>query len=1254
MNRHRQTGGRRGIELGNDVPQTISGRTRRGNLKKLLCCLLFPFAATALSALDSGDWINTVTAEVVTPHQKWAKPLAGGPLRVLFVTDAGGSFSGKGMLAARMVAEWAQRMDMDYEVFTASSQLSLDKRKPYLAIYDDNHGRAANMYSGTQSGAKLIELEKKLEKPYELYVFNRIAFSALPVEAKKTIISHVLNGAGLVLINELKTDLPNLTRYPSESLFNEISRLSALNGDPETFAKMAASGKIVHQDNLDFSVFTQKKGRIAQIAVLPEPSIGLNGQNSIYYVPEWSAMFEALKGKNQERQRSLNEAPVPLWWGEFETLNADFLRIFHRTAGRVPKVSLTCPALKKNPVLESREQTLALSIQNPEKLSGDVTVRIRSDENKVLSEQNVKFSGESASCSIPLLPAGKYYLDLMLKTDGRVEDFGVLEFQVKSPLKLSLEMDTDLVRDGKGIVIGTNLSRPVANGKFRVTLSDSPYDRTWSVLEEKTDGSSAQKLRLDNWYLPNSAGILRVELVENGKVTAYARKMVFRPEGNKLTPWIDFLWAGSITPINGLINFGQQGWNGVTQSLSRRRGNVPNHMVMGEIVMPWGPLNSWYMTNQKNKCSSGYRLDPKTGETVPDWNDNNGASSWDATPEEQKKLDGMSPDMTERPAAVREVFRLFTRSTRLFDYGVSVVNLGDETSPGYDTYIGKYITGEFHRYLRRNFGTIEKLNRAWDRGYANFDDIPLLTTGEATVAGKLPEGAAARLFAEDNYFGVHRIIGAEIQKASAGAYYGPNSTTLPGELDYPEINASFDHPRDIASLTLRYSMKPDNLYIPLFGYSQKLDGGPNRNYWACAITGAARGHMYFSGNVTFDGGTLCADFRDKQPNVTAPRLMMQKGVGPLIRSLEICRSTMAILTSYPSWKANIFAAANTVSPVMSVNPLLTYGNENGYNFDYITPNALKKHAAQYKVLFLAGLSALSEENAKEIVEFTRSGGTVIADLNPGIYNEYLGLPAKNLLSELFGDLKPAPVDAKIRFGDITVSGVAGITPMKERKVGKGKAILMNFSLASIVAGTNSTDDFNKFMSRFLKELGLSPLLDSKGLPPGSIIRLSRGSGFHMIAFANDDLSAGGQKGGDVTVTFPKPGYIYEAMKGFIREGQTVTLPLDPPYRFLTCFDTRQQPPALRTDSASATPGKPLLLDLRPFPPNRILSLEIFDPQGRLLVPRNEIGSRLLIVPDGRKESFPVHFAYSDPKGVYKLVLTDVATGLSSSISINVK
>ncbi len=1220
-------------------------------MRKFLCfCFLAVFIAIEIPAFESGDWINTVTREVKTPHLKWAEPLAGGPLRVLFITDAGSPFSGKGTLAARMVAEWAQRMELDYEVITADCKLSTDKKNPYLAVFDDNHGRAANMYTGTQSHAKSQELEEKLQKSYELYVFNRIAFSALPVTAKKIIIGRVLDGAGLILINELNTGLPNLTKYPSEELFKQIADLCSFEGSPETFSQMAAAGNVVHRENLEYSVFTQKKGRIAQVAITPEPDIGLNGQNSIYYIPEWSPMFAVLKGKRPAEQKLRNEAPVPLWWGEFETLNADFLRLFHRIAGREPLASLSCPVLKNNPVLESREALLPLVIKNPANRQGFITARIRSDENKIISENRQEFTGNSSDCQIPFLPAGKYFLDLILQIDGKTEDFGVLSFQVKSPQKIQLIIADDRIYDGKDITFKAILASPAPDGKFRVTLADSPYDRIWYSQEFKIE----QELKLRDWYIPNAAALLRVELLENGKTVAYARKMLFRPEGNRLPGWMDFIWGGSLTPIHGLMNFSEQGWNGVTQSLSRRRGNIPNHMIMGEIPMPWGPLNSWFMTNQRNKCSSGYRIDPKTGETVPDWNFNNGASSWEATAEEQKKLNQMSPDMIERPAAVREVFRIFSRATRISDYGVSVINLGDETAPGYDTYTGKYITEEFHKFLQRRFDTIGELNKAWGRSYAGFNEIPLLTTGEATAQRKLPEGAAARLFAENNYFDVHRTIGTEIQRTVPGAYYGPNSTAHPGELDYPEINASFDHPRDIASLTLRYSLRPDNLYIPLFGYGQKAAAWPNRNYWACAISGAARGHMYFAGNVTFDGGTLCADFRDKQPNVTEARLMMHKGVGSLIRSLKIGKSPLAMITSYPSWKANILAADYTCSPIMSVNPLLTYANEHGYNFDYLTVNDLQGRLGQYQVLFLAGLSALSESEAAEIVNYARNGGTVIADLNPGIYNEHLGMPERNPLAELFGNLKPAPINAALAYQGIPVKGVEGLPPMQERKIGKGRAILLNFTLADLMSNMGSTDKYNRFVADFLSSLNLKPLLKSEGLPPGSFIRLSHGDGFSMIAFANDAMSADGRGGGKVSVTFPKPGFIYEAMKGYLTQGQTATVSFDPPFRFITCFKERQVPPALNFSSSIATPGQALLLDLTGLTVNRVYNLEIYDPQNKFAVPRNEIGSRLIITPDGKSRTFPLHFAYSDLKGVYKIVLTDVATGLSSNSNITLQ
>ena len=310
---------------------------------------------------------------------------------------------------------------------------------------------------------------------------------------------------------------------------------------------------------------------------------------------------------------------------------------------------------------------------------------------------------------------------------------------------------------------------------------------------------------------------------------------------------------------------------------------------------------------------------------------------------------------------------------------------------------------------------------------------------------------------------------------------------------------------------------------------------------------------------------------------------------------------------------------------------------------------------RYKTLLLAGVSAISKTDAEIIVQFTKDGGTVVADLNPGIFNEHLGPHATNPLAELFGDLKPAAITTGNPYEGVNVNGAAGIAPMTERQVGKGRAILMNFTLAGMASALSTPGKFDAFMDRLADKLKLRPQLKFSGLPGGSIIRLSHGDGFNMVAFANNAMSEAGKGEGEVTVTFPKSGHIYEVAKGFVKQGDTVTHRVRPAvqvFHLLRAGAGRPGDQAFKRHTA--TPGVPLQLDLFPFAKGRVLNLQLLDAKGGNPRPRNEISVHERIMVDGEREFSPIHFAYTDPKGEYTLRLMDVATGLVSTRKITLK
>ena len=715
------------------------------------------------------------------------------------------------------------------------------------------------------------------------------------------------------------------------------------------------------------------------------------------------------------------------------------------------------------------------------------------------------------------------------------------------------------------------------------------------------------------------------------------------------------VWGESLTPLHALANQASQGWWGMTKAVSGSWGtSIQNHMVSGEVCMPWAPLPNWQVWNNQHKRSVGYMLDPKTKETRPEWCANEGgALTYGATKEEVERLEKMPVGMERRADAVMEVMRIWNNSVRPFDYGVELFNLGDETGPGYDTFSGKFAEDEFRKFLRSGFGGIDKLNQAWKRSYKSFEEVPLLTTDDAIKKKLPPEGAAQRLFAEANYYDVYRALGSAIRKRSPLAFYGPTSSALAEDLVHPELNASFSHP-ETGMIELRRTMAPDSLYLPLFGYEIPQGSHSNKRLWESAISGVGRGNTYFAGNIYAEGGTLAVDFRDKMPKLTAARLMLQGGVGPLLRGASLGHGSIAVLASLPSSKARLLDPSQASQSALTSDPLFAFCKERGVTVDHFTTEALKKFLPNCEALVLPGVSAISKDDAELIVEFAKKGGTVVADLNPGIFNEHLAPHDANPLSELFGDLKPVAINGRNTYQGAEIAGVAGIAPMSWRQAGKGRALLMNFTLSELRTALGEGKAFDAFMDGLLSELRVKTPFKVAGLPKGSVIRLRHGQGFDLAAFANDSMACAGKGEGQVTVTFPKAGFIYRVGQGFLKEGDTVSVPFDPPFCFLTSFPSKQSAPEIKLSSRTAEPGKALSLDLTGFASGRVLNLQLRGADGKLVRPRSEIHEHELIVVDGKRKSFPVRFAYTDPKGEYRLRLTDVATGLTSDTTVTLK
>jgi hypothetical protein len=147
----------------------------------------------------------------------------------------------------------------------------------------------------------------------------------------------------------------------------------------------------------------------------------------------------------------------------------------------------------------------------------------------------------------------------------------------------------------------------------------------------------------------------------------------------------------------------------------------------------------------------------------------------------------------------------------------------------------------------------------------------------------------------------------------------------------------------------------------------------------------------------------------------------------------------------------------------------------GLQFRYVTDRMLRQgelDASRYKVLLLSRAEAIGPKEAGVIEAFARNGGTVLADVRPGLYDGHCKPSEKGCLDGLFGvrrtgrgaagagqatlsfggaelALSKALCDPAIGLDGAEAHGRCESLPLLTvRKVDKGQAVLLNFAMTS--------------------------------------------------------------------------------------------------------------------------------------------------------------------------------------------------------------
>ena len=641
---------------------------------------------------------------------------------------------------------------------------------------------------------------------------------------------------------------------------------------------------------------------------------------------------------------------------------------------------------------------------------------------------------------------------------------------------------------------------------------------------------------------------------------------------------------------------------------------------------------------------------------------------WHLFKKDEKAEEIYGNDQTFHNPKVREriegPFREWVKNYH--QYGVQVYNLGDENSFSYEAGFSPSDLQAFRDFEKARYGSIENLNTAWGSKYQSFDQVEHLRMKDALDKKNYAAWMDHRAFVENTYADIHRFYSKIIKEYDPKAIVGAEGSNS-GDLENTIRDLEFWGPySDPLGNELVRSLGASKLRSLWWGGYVGSHGGRTSypfNLWTPLLTGAVNGNAWFAGNNCSEGLTSAGLGFAKYFKALLPHLdALKDGVAQLLISTPLKNDGIAILWSHESDSASLIGT-QFQNPKDSIGTFMQFCYAKGLQFDFVTPSMIAKDALKkYKILFLFGASSLSDKTADSIKVFAEKGGVVVADVNPGVMDEFCHMREESVLAALFGvkgitalkEPKPRKLEInkelrgqRIAFSADRVLSSPESDVMAEKTCGKGLALLLNFGLGAAAQSASAKTPFDKFISEILALGNVKPTAILNGVNrERSVFRIRSTKEFDIAGFVASDPADHSKT---ATLKWEGKRHVYEVGKGYLGEYEEWETTLDNPFKIFCLFKEKQEAPPLLLSSETVKPGTPLSIDLSKIPANAVLRLDILCPDRTKFWAHPEI-----IVNDGKKKSHEIWFAFNDTAGNYKIILTDVRTALRSEKTIRLE
>jgi beta-galactosidase len=627
-------------------------------------------------------------------------------------------------------------------------------------------------------------------------------------------------------------------------------------------------------------------------------------------------------------------------------------------------------------------------------------------------------------------------------------------------------------------------------------------------------------------------------------------------------------------------------------------------------------------------------------------------------------------------------------------HGVFAYSLGDEN----DTRGGclsPHCARAYREYLKEVYGNLESLNKSWGTSFKAWDDVGLSKEGDneeenALAQKNYPRWFDRQAFKSYNYVKYcqkyARAFAAIDPEAKTG-FEGAGTFAHGDDLDLIVRSLEFWSPYPGMADEVIRSIAPRAMpHGNWMGYTKDADSLLAK-YWRMVTRGMDAVWWWRWDCIGQFHGWLAPDLRPYPAvqEILEDTQIVRDGLGDLLLRSTMEDDGVAMLYSYPSVFAHRLAEGGGYGDYESGHLRLQQSlGSLGVSFRYVTDRMLRLgefKPDRTKVLILCRAEAMSDREAEVIRQFVEKGGTVMADVRPGIYDEHCKPRQRGVLDDLFGISREGPaaaktamlrvkqgaasgaelakimVDPSIKLAAATASSRAeadGTPAWIVNPVGKGKAVLLNLAAASYPkpGAADTPKQAPAMFEEWLAEAGVTPVVrvttaSGDPLPNVQVIRWNDG-GLDIVALFRE----GGRAEDAVVRLAGGPRYVYDLRNrkplGQVAQIATTVLPSRASF-----FVLANRPAArvqLALEPASAQRGT-LVRGTLSVPEAE--GLHAFRIRARLGDRRLEWVAQNLVVGQ-QPQPFELPIAYNDPAGEYEITAVDLFTEAATTVKLPVR